>query len=192
MSRKTRKNYTDDEDIKRHYLIEWEGMDEDDEEELEDRMDDLWIFEGTVREYAEDFAADAGGPMRAFSNPQYYFDYDSFGRDLKIDAALEGGLEEELEEKEQELADADEDDWNYEDLEEEIESLKESIKYYEDMSDEDYGYEVVDNLYGGVSELPQQTQESYFDYDKIARDMAIDDVFEFEYKGTTYVAPRNF
>ncbi len=190
MKRKTRKNYTDDEDVKRHYLIEWEGMDEDDEEELEDRMDDLWVFQGTVKEYAEDYADGAGGPMVAFSNLDNYFDFDSFGRDLKMDAALEGGLEEELEDKEEELEDADDED-EAEDIQEEIDTLKESIKYYEDMSDEDYGYEYVEML-GGVSQLSKQTTDSYFDYDKVARDMGIEDVFEFEYKGTTYVAPRHF
>ena len=185
-SRKTRKNYTDDEDVVRYFLSEIQGHDDDDVEEYIE-SDDIRIFEGTPKEYAEDVADDMG-PMMTFTNSDYYFDFDSFGRDLKIDAALEGGLEEELEEKEQELADADEDDWNYEDLEEEIDTLKESIKYYEDMSDEDYGIEFVSSMYGDVSDLPKQTQESYFDYDAVARDMELNgEIIEFEYGGNTYV-----
>ena len=185
-SRKTRKNYTDDEDVVRYFLSEIQGHDDDDVEEYIE-SDDIRIFEGTTKEYAEDVADDMG-PMMTFTNSDYYFDFDSFGRDLKIDAALEGGLEEELEEKEQELADADEDDWNYEDLEEEIDTLKESIKYYEDMSDEDYGIEFVSSMYGDVSDLPKQTQESYFDYDAVARDMELNgEIIEFEYGGNTYV-----
>ena len=185
-SRKTRKNYTDDEDVVRYFLSEIQGHDDDDVEEYIE-SDDIRIFEGTTKEYAEDVADDMG-PMMTFTNSDYYFDFDSFGRDLKIDAALEGGLEEELEEKEQELADADEDDWNYEDLEEEIDTLKESIKYYEDMSDDDYGIEFVSSIYGDVSDLPKQTQESYFDYDAVARDMELNgEIIEFEYGGNTYV-----
>jgi len=188
-SRKTRKNYGH-EDVTRYFLSEVQGHDDGEVEEYIE-SDDIYIFEGTTKEYAEEYADSAGGPMMAFSNPEYYFDFDSFGRDLKMDAALEGGLEEELEDKEEELADADDED-EAEDIQEEIDTLKENIKYYEDMSNEDYGYEYVEML-GGVKELSKQTQESYFDYDKVARDMELGgDVIEFEYDGNTYVAQAQY
>jgi hypothetical protein len=184
--RKTRRNQNDDA-IKRYYLTEWVSL-EPDSDALEAALENVYIFEGTTKEYAEDFADSAGGPMMAFTNADYYFDYDSFGRDLKRDAALEGGLEQDLEDKEEELEDADDED-EVEDIQEEIDDLKESIKYYEDMSDEDYGVEYVSNSYGDVKELPESTQEQYFDYDAVVRSMeANGDVFEFEYEGTTYVA----
>ncbi len=189
MKRKTRKNYGD-EDVTRYFLSEVQGHDDGEVEEYIE-SDDIRIFEGTTKEYAEQMADDVGGPMVTFTNPEYYFDFDSFGRDLKMDAALEGGLEEELEDKEEELEDADDED-EVEDIQEEIDTLKENIKYYEDMSDEDYGYEYVEML-GGVSELSKQTTDSYFDYDKVARDMELGgDVIEFEYGGKTYVAEAHY
>lgn len=187
--RKTRRNQSDDAII-RYFLSEVQGHDDGEVEEYIE-SDDIRIFEGTVKEYAEELADDVGGPMVTFTNADYYFDYDSFGRDLKMDAALEGGLEEELEGKQEELADADDED-EVEDIQEEIDTLKENIKYYEDMSNEDYGVEYV-SIYGDVKDLPESTQEQYFDYDAVARDMELGgDVIEFEYNGTTYVAEAHY
>lgn len=190
MSRKTRKNYGDDDDVTRYFLSEVQGHDDGEVEEYIE-SGDIQIFEGTTKEYAESMAEDVGGPMVTFTNPEYYFDYDSFGRHLKMDAALEGGLEEDLEDKQDELRDADEDE--VDDIQEEIDDLKENIKSYEDMRDEDYGIEFVSSVYGDVSDLPKQTQEDYFDYDKVARDMELGgDVVTFEYNGTTYVAQAHY
>ena len=85
-ARKTRKNYGH-EDVTRYFLSEIQGHDDDEVEEYIE-SDDIRIFEGTTKEYAEDLADSVGGPFQTFTNPEYYFDYASFGRDLKIDDAL--------------------------------------------------------------------------------------------------------
>lgn len=132
----------------------------EDLDEIESRTLDPWPREGTVRDYAEQLVDDIG--VESVSNPEFYFDFESFGRDLRISGDLEAGAEDE----------------------EERERLGE---HYEGMSDRAIGEEVVDDMYGGVSELPKEVSERYFDYDKLARDMEIGgDVDEFKLGDTTY------
>lgn len=49
--------------------------------------------------------------------------------------------------------------------------------YYDVNSDSDFGYEVVDNVYGGVENLGKETLESYFDYDRFGYDLQMNGTF---------------
>lgn len=48
-------------------------------------------------------------------------------------------------------------------------------------NEEDLGYYIVDERYGGPEELGKETLERYFDYEAFGRDAAINDYFETEY-----------
>tara|TARA_B100001287_G_scaffold266239_1_gene259957 strand:+ start:227 stop:922 length:696 start_codon:yes stop_codon:yes gene_type:complete len=64
--------------IKLQYLMEYEGMDVN---KALRKMDDLSVIEGDL----EDWAYDAIESMGAPRGNDYYFDYDKFGRDLRIE-----------------------------------------------------------------------------------------------------------
>lgn len=49
--------------------------------------------------------------------------------------------------------------------------------YYDVNNDEDLGYEIVDNVYGGVENLGKETLESYFGYDSFGRDLQLEGTF---------------
>ena len=217
-SRKTRKNYGH-EDVTRYFLSEIQGHDDDEVEEYIE-SDDIRIFEGTTKEYAQELADSVGGPMVTFTNPEYYFDYASFGRDLKMDDALTSHLHDDLNEAEErrdaaqsdledaqtELADAEDDDERedaedaietaeaeIEEAQEEMDEIQGNIDYYDNLSDQAYAEEYESQI-GNLSEILSESQmESYFDYDAVARDMELGgDVIEFEYDGKTYVAEAHY
>ena len=88
-----------------------------------------------------------------------YFDYESFGRDIRFD-----------------LEDMAYSDWEYEhdeDDEEEYESP------YETMSDTEIAYYYIDDVIGDISELGKDTLSNYFDYEAFGRDMSFDGTFVF-------------
>ena len=49
--------------------------------------------------------------------------------------------------------------------------------YYDVDSDSDLGYEIVENVYGGIENLGQDTLERYFDYEYFGRDMSLNGTF---------------
>lgn len=49
--------------------------------------------------------------------------------------------------------------------------------YYDVNNDEDLGYEIVDNVYGGVENLGKETLESYFNYDRFGYDLQLNGTF---------------
>ena len=200
------------------------------DEELDKYIEDngIYGFEGDTEDYARSLAEDAGGPLETFTNAENYFDYDSFGSDLKMDSALtshleddKAQLEDEVEEAERDVKDAEKDlseakatlkeaknrpedkeeaegevesaEWDLEsyqdtltEKQEELDDMNGTIEERENMSDQAYAEEWVDQM-GGVSELGKETQERYFDYASVARDMDMGgDTTEFEYDGKTY------
>jgi antirestriction protein len=54
-----------------------------DMDEALDKLDDVILFEGSAKDYAHDLIDDIG--VEGVSNPDFYFDYESFGRDLAFD-----------------------------------------------------------------------------------------------------------
>ena len=45
------------------------------------------VFEGTVKDYAEDYVGDVG--IENITNPEFYFDFDGFGRDLQLNGDID-------------------------------------------------------------------------------------------------------
>ena len=129
-------------------------------DDIVDRNMDNWARQGSAEDYVRELVDDIG--VGGVVNNQYYFDYDRFGRDLRLSGDLTGGLE-----TQEEIDEADE--------------------KYDRMSDREIGEETVDDIYGGVEHLPKETQEQYFDYEALARDMNYNgEIDEFEFGGTTY------
>ncbi|EHQ8834540.1 antirestriction protein ArdA, partial [Enterococcus faecalis] len=63
----------------------------------------------------------------------------------------------------------------YEDLEQILENRGENFTIYGDVStEEELGYEVVENVYGSISNLSQDQLERYFNYEAFGRDIAIE------------------
>ena len=130
-----------------------------------EKIEDVGLREGSAEDWAYDFIEDVGLPSNA---ADYYFDYDRFGRDLRIDGALEPDPDE---------YDEGEDDPDYIEEDERIDGL----------SDEDYGIEYVDS-FGGISELSDQTINDYFDHAAWIRDQKINgEIDTFSFAGTDYV-----
>jgi len=50
----------------------------------QDRINDVMLFEGTVREYAEDYIESTGMLSDLPETLRYYLDYDAFARDLEL------------------------------------------------------------------------------------------------------------
>ncbi len=211
------------------------AQDPDEYEEMSDEDLDSFIedhgihpFKGDTEAYARDVAESVGGPMETFTNADYYFDYEKFGRDLKMDNALTSHLEDDKAQLEDEVAEAEGDvkdsendlseakaalkeaknrpedkeeaedevesaEWDLEsyqdtltEKQEELDEMEATIEERENMPNHKYAEEWVD-LMGGVSELGKETQENYFDYASVARDMDMSgDTTEFEHDGDTY------
>jgi antirestriction protein len=91
------------------------------------------------RDFAYEYIDSLGSIADAVSNPEYYFDFDNFGREARWDFT---------EEEEKEMG-------------------------YENMSDEELGEQLVEEM-GGVENLGEMTLQNYFDYDKLGRDLQYD------------------
>ncbi len=85
-----------------------------------------------------------GGSIADVDPEGYHFDYDSFGRDLRIDGY---GYDEDSEDPEEDFT--------------------------KGMSDQEVGEHYVEGM-GSVAELGQKTIEMYFDYESLGRDLAVD------------------
>jgi antirestriction protein len=103
----------------------------------------------SFKDFAYQLVDDIG--ISGVSNPDFYFDYEGFGSDERINM----GSEEEAE------------------------------YGYEGLSDEDLGYELVEQV-GGLEGLSERTREMYFDYDKFARDLEYD-YDEIRMNGMSYI-----
>ena len=134
--------------IKVYWLADNLGM--LDLDEILIKVDDVSVYDGSAIDYAYELIDDIG--VAGVTSPDYYFDYEKFGRDLAFDM--------------------DPDD--------------EADAYYLGLTQQERGEEYVDSM-GGIGELSKKTRELYFDYDALARDMAIGgDIDEFTFAGSTY------
>ena len=98
----------------------------------------------------------------------YYFDYEKFGYDLRMD--LDYIDEDEAKEEWENMDEEERDDWSsfdewYDDTYPD--------NYYGNIDDDyELGERFVDDVYG--DEIPQQTLENYVDYDKLGGDLSMD------------------
>lgn len=76
----------EDEAVRAIYLADDLGLDMS--EITADRLDDVCLFEGTAREYAEDYIDSTGMLDSMPETLRYYFDYDAFTRDLEINGDI--------------------------------------------------------------------------------------------------------
>lgn len=120
-----------DNDIK--YAVASEASDVDDYFNM---IQDIQIFPGCndMSDVAYSYIEDGVYPQ----NPEYYFDYESFGRDCSYDGPSD----------------------------EQNESIYQEYGVTED-NDVELGEAIVDQIYGGVENLPQETLIRYIDFDKL-------------------------
>ncbi len=90
-----------------------------------------------------------GDSINNISNPENYFDYESFGRDLDLSGFFT------------ELAEGDED----------------AEEFYDNMSDYDKGQYYVYDILGDISELSTDEIERYFDWSDFGRDLYMEGTF---------------
>ena len=74
-------SYVHDDEPKIAYLVQVLFLDQED---AESAAEHVILFEGEPKEYAMELVDELGG-IQQFRNPEFYFDYDGFGRDLKMD-----------------------------------------------------------------------------------------------------------
>lgn len=141
--------------------------------EAKQKSDEIIIMEGTALDYVYDLIDDIGISDKMVN---MYFDYDSFGRDLRISGDDVNHLEEDLEYEKS--MDGDE---------EHIEYLEEAISSIHRMSDQERGEEFVENM-GGLDDMDEETKKRYFDYESFTRDLKLNsEVAEFTIDGRDYV-----
>jgi antirestriction protein len=140
-------NAADDRSIP--YEVLAEAMAIKGEDDAENVADNYYGEYDSFKDFAYNLVDEAG--ISNINNLNFYFDYESFGSDERINMGSE---------EEEEMG-------------------------YEDMSDEDLGYELVEQM-GGLDYLSQQTIEMYFDYNKFARDLEMD-YDEIRMNGNSYI-----
>jgi len=150
------------------YLVE----DRDLESALEN-YEEVMMFEGSLEDAAYDYSDQMGEIDQA--NADMYFDYEKFGRDLRIGGDLTNSLEEDAEYAESE---GDED---------EAERLREEIERLEGLSDQELGEDYIESV-GSVEDALGDRAKDYFDYEAFGRDANINgDWHEFRFDGVDYV-----
>lgn len=151
------------------YLVEDLGY--DDIEEAISKVEEVQIQEGDAKDAVYDFVDSMGGVSELGKRTtDMYFDYDKFGRDLRIEGALDPTYDEDNFPVQEEPSEDDyEDEDDYEEAVEQYDDYVEAQKNYDRMDDEDIGYEYVEM----VGELDDTTAERYFDYESFARDLVL-------------------
>ena len=116
-------------------------------------------FHGRVEEYAEELVGDIG--IENLNNPDFFFDYEAFGRDLRISG---------------DLYDPD------------VEDGEDGEEWWADLDDEEIGQTFVDDHMGGLGELGKETIRNYFDMERFARELEMGgDVSSFTFGGSNWV-----
>lgn len=162
--------HLDEEEAAKLYYLSVHGYDLD---ESIEKMENLLLFEGTKEDWAENLLEDTDYVV----NVNFYFDYEAFGRDLRLN----------LEDPASKLK-ADADLEQQQGDEEEAEELRELAAEIEEMSDQEMAEEFIDSL-GGIGELSDQIRQMYFNVEAFARDADLSgDIDEFHFAGSTYVA----
>jgi hypothetical protein len=133
------------------------------------KVRDVSLVAAKPEDYAYDFIRDVG---MSEDWQSMYFDYDSFGRDLRLDGYPTRDIEDQIEEA-RESEDEDE-----------VERLEAQLEDLERMTDQEIGEEYVDSV-GGVMEVADA--ERYFDFEAFSRDAVLGgDWATFDYDGTEY------
>lgn len=170
---------------------------------------ELRPMEGTTRDYAEQLVDDIG--FEGLNNPDFYFDYEAYGRDARSD--WEEMAREPMDEAETELDSAKSEfesaradlsvakesgdqeeimdaesavelaEMAVEEAQDEYDRQEERFEEVSSMSDKQIGEEVIEQLgWEGVD------KSSYIDYDTLARDMEMGgDVSTFEFADKDWV-----
>ena len=144
--------YDFDEDDATRIAILMEDMNYDFDDAM-DRKDDLIVYGefDSDKDFAYEYIDSIGSLEDALGdNIQSYFDYESFGRDVRLETYDE-----------------------------------EDLERYEDMSDEEIGEELADDL--GWEGIGKRNLETYFDWDKFARDL----MFDMSSYGKVYYDPNS-
>jgi len=129
--------------------------------------------EGTMVDYVHEYIDDIGGVKEMGDAAQTYFDYEAFGRDVRINGEDTNHLIDD-----QEYAKKNGDD-------EEVERLQEEIDRVDALSETELGEELADSL--GWEGIGEQNMAMYFDYEKFARDLEMGgDRYEFDFGGQTW------
>lgn len=151
------------------------------------RIDDLTVYGefDSDEDFAMEYVDKIGSIGDALGDTaESYFDFDAFGRDLRIDGYGQTWVVEwktsddegELDEQFNKYEDAESagEAWQEEaDEDGEENTSYEIVEQVSDMSDQDVGEDYVDSI-GGVGALDKQTQENYFDWRSYARDLMMD------------------
>jgi antirestriction protein len=132
--------YDQDALIAEHVLLNESGSVED----LEILPDRFVVFAGSGNADLAYAVIDEMG-FDSVSNSDYYFDYESFGRDLRFD-----GFDTDMEEEDPEYSET-----------------------LQNMSDDELAQHYIES-FGDLKELGQRTIERYFDYEAFGRDLAFD------------------
>lgn len=78
-------SYNDEDEIKMAYLTQVLLIDD---EVAERNVDSVILFEGNAVDYAQELIDDIG--FESLRNPDYYFDYSKYGRDIRLSGIIDG------------------------------------------------------------------------------------------------------
>lgn len=150
-----------------HFATDHLNLDLDD---ALDKVDDIHVYEGNVKEWVENFIDGSGG-IEALGEDtlETYFDYELYGRDIRDDI-----VNSRIEDARYDARRSGED---------EDEAEQAVIDEYDAIDDEDLGLDFARDVgFEGIANA-----EFYFDMDAFARDMELNgEVTEFEFMGRTW------
>jgi len=125
-------------------------------EEARENVDDVRLYEGSKGDYAYELLEDVG---ISDDLAEMYFDYDAWGRDVRIEGSATSGLEEDRELYER-VGNSDE-----------AAHLQEEIDRIDALSDEELAHDIIDASGSLHDTVRVDTVARYFDYDAFARDL---------------------
>lgn len=155
-----------------------------------EKLDDVYLADGTAEDYVHEWVHDLGGPSEVGNN-DYYFDHQGYGRDASINGTWDPRNDDQYEGVDEE--EPDEDDYEagsdlYDDAYEAWEEYKQALDWYDAMDEEELGSYIIDDVYGGLDQLPDADIAMYFRYDALARDLLLGgDWREYSFAGQDYV-----
>ena len=154
-----------------------------------EKLEDAYVYEGTAKDYAYEYVDEVGWEGVGDNMIEGNFDYDSFGRDVRIEGGIDPANDEDQYpvQEEPERDDFD-DEYDFDEAVEQYAEFVEAEKKYDRMTDQEIGEYVVYDIYGGTDQLAPETLQNYFDYEAFARDLTLNgDWAEFRYDGDDYV-----
>jgi antirestriction protein len=153
------------------------------------KAEEVHMIDETPKEAVYSFVDDMGGVAElGEQNTSMYFDYDSFGRDVRIEGGIDPSYDDDQYPVQDEPSEDDFDDEDdFEEAVEQYDEWKEAQQEYDRMSDEDIGYKVIDEIYGGVDQVDKSIVQRYYDFEAFARDLVLNgDWAEFRHGNENY------